>query len=65
MIARALEEIARERSAATKRTALARERVLHSFSAAPWLAAIDAVYNEVRANHGCPESDGRELWSDD
>jgi glycosyltransferase involved in cell wall biosynthesis len=51
MIARALEEIARERSAATKRSALARERVLQIFSAEPWLAAIDAVYDEVRAKH--------------
>jgi len=52
MIARALEEIAREPSAAMKRSALARQKVLHSFSAAPWLAAIDAVYNEVRAKRG-------------
>src|SRR3954466_16002149 len=52
MIARALEEIAREPSAATKRSALARERVLHSFGAEPWLAAIEAVYDEVVRSTG-------------
>jgi glycosyltransferase involved in cell wall biosynthesis len=51
MIAQALEEIARGRSAATKRSTLARERLLHSFSAATWLAAVDAIYDDVRTKH--------------
>jgi len=52
MIAQALEEIARGRSAATQRSALARERLLHSFGAAPWLAAVDAIYDDVLTKPG-------------
>lgn len=51
MIAQALEEIARGRSAATQRSTLAREKLLHSFSAATWLAAVDAIYDDVRTKH--------------
>ena len=43
-IAQALEKIARERPAAEVRSAHARDTVLRSFSAAPWLAAVDSVY---------------------
>jgi glycosyltransferase involved in cell wall biosynthesis len=44
MIAQALSEIEREPSAATDRSARARERLLQSFSAETWLASVDAVY---------------------
>jgi glycosyltransferase involved in cell wall biosynthesis len=43
-IARALEKIGRERSAAGIRSAHARETVRRSFNAAPWLAAVESVY---------------------
>jgi glycosyltransferase involved in cell wall biosynthesis len=43
-IARALEQIARERPAAQARSVHARNTVLRSFGAAPWLAAVDSVY---------------------
>jgi glycosyltransferase involved in cell wall biosynthesis len=52
MIAQALEEIARGRSAATQRSAFARERLLHAFSAATWVAAVDAIYDGVLTNQG-------------
>ena len=51
MIAQALEEIARGRPAATRRSRLAREMLLGSFSSANWLAAVDTVYDGVCANH--------------
>jgi glycosyltransferase involved in cell wall biosynthesis len=47
MIARALEAIARGPSAATLRSALARQRLLDSFSSVTWLAAVEAIYDEV------------------
>jgi glycosyltransferase involved in cell wall biosynthesis len=44
VIAQALSEIEREPSAATDRSARARERLLQSFSSETWLASIDKVY---------------------
>jgi glycosyltransferase involved in cell wall biosynthesis len=54
MIARALDHILRERSAAEQRSFLARERVLHSFNSATWLAAVDAIYDGVRRKEERP-----------
>jgi glycosyltransferase involved in cell wall biosynthesis len=51
MIAQALEEITTTPSATTQRSSLARERVLQTFSTATWLAAVDAIYDEVRTKH--------------
>jgi glycosyltransferase involved in cell wall biosynthesis len=48
-IARALEEVAREQSAASHRAMLARERVVQSFDSAAWLSEVDAVYREACA----------------
>jgi glycosyltransferase involved in cell wall biosynthesis len=46
-IAEALAELRRERSAATLRSGLARNRVLQSFSAEAWLDAVEEVYRTV------------------
>jgi glycosyltransferase involved in cell wall biosynthesis len=48
MIAQALDQILRERSAAEQRSFLARERVLHTFNSTTWLAAVDAIYDGMR-----------------
>ena len=48
-IAQALGEISRERSAANVRSTHARKRVLQSFGAVSWLAAVDSVYRTARA----------------
>jgi len=53
MIAQALEEISRGRSAAAQRSLLARARLLHSFNFATWLASVDAIYDGVRTTHQC------------
>jgi glycosyltransferase involved in cell wall biosynthesis len=50
-IAQALGEITANQPAATLRCILARERLLHSFSFATWLTAIDAVYDGVLSHH--------------
>lgn len=47
LIARALEQIALDQSAAKHRALLARERVVQSFDSAAWLAEVDAVYQEA------------------
>jgi glycosyltransferase involved in cell wall biosynthesis len=49
-IARALDEVVSDASSATRRSALAHERLLQSFSTAAWLEAIDAVYDAARAD---------------
>jgi glycosyltransferase involved in cell wall biosynthesis len=48
MIAQGLAEVQREPSAATDRSARARERLLQSFSSATWLDAINRVYETAR-----------------
>jgi len=50
LIAGALAEIETSPTAAATRTRLARERLSTVFSAASWLAAIDAVYNAAIAS---------------
>jgi len=50
MIARALAEVAKEPSAAARRSMLARERLLQSYGDAEWLDAIDAVYAAALAS---------------
>jgi glycosyltransferase involved in cell wall biosynthesis len=47
LIARALDDIARDRSAARDRALLARERVVDSFDPSAWLASVDAVYQQA------------------
>lgn len=50
MIAKALEEISLQPSAAAERTVRAREKVVASFSASAWLAAVETVYVRARQN---------------
>jgi glycosyltransferase involved in cell wall biosynthesis len=47
-IATALEEVRLQPSAAIRRSELARERLLRSFSSAAWLEAVDVVYRAAR-----------------
>lgn len=54
MIAEALEEIAREPSAAAQRSILARARLHHTFDSAAWLSAVDAIYEGVRNDRKPP-----------
>jgi L-malate glycosyltransferase len=49
-IARAIEEVVGDASSAARRSALAHERLVQSFSSAAWLEAIDAVYDAARDN---------------
>lgn len=48
-IAAALSELRRDPSAAARRSERARERVLRDFSAGAWVAAVEEVYQRVRA----------------
>jgi glycosyltransferase involved in cell wall biosynthesis len=48
-IAKALESIARDPSAAKLRSVHARNRVLNSFDVVPWLATVDSVYTTALA----------------
>ena len=50
MIARGLDEVVNDPSAAARRSVLARERLLQSFGTAAWLEAIDAVYEAARVS---------------
>jgi glycosyltransferase involved in cell wall biosynthesis len=50
-IARALAEIAGDSEAALERSVHARARAAHSFNAAAWLSAVDAVYQATSTRH--------------
>ncbi len=50
MIARALDQVLSDPSAAARRSMLARERLLQSFGTAHWLDAIDDVYEAARSS---------------
>jgi glycosyltransferase involved in cell wall biosynthesis len=52
MIAGALAELERDVSGAADRSQRARERLLQSFSLAPWLEAVEGVYTAALADRG-------------